>query len=50
MPQNDLILLSEHFDTSGVGFLNEAKNSVLRVLWPNARKAFTIYMSVRLTG
>ncbi|QRY59900.1 DNA ligase D [Sphingobacterium siyangense] len=25
MPQNDLILLSEHFDTSGVGFLNEAK-------------------------
>ncbi|MNJ92346.1 putative ATP-dependent DNA ligase YkoU [compost metagenome] len=25
MPQNDLILLSEHFDTSGIGFLNEAK-------------------------
>ncbi len=25
MPQNDLILLSEHFDTSGVGFLNEAQ-------------------------
>ena len=25
IPQNDLILLSEHFDTSGVGFLNEAK-------------------------
>ncbi|WET67236.1 DNA ligase D [Sphingobacterium sp.] len=25
MPQNDLILLSEHFDTSGVEFLNEAK-------------------------
>lgn len=25
MPLNDLILLSEHFDTSGVGFLNEAK-------------------------
>lgn len=25
IPQNDLILLSEHFDTSGVEFLNEAK-------------------------
>lgn len=25
MPKNDLILLSEHFDTSGVEFLNEAK-------------------------
>lgn len=25
MPQNDLILWSEHFDTSGVEFLNEAK-------------------------
>jgi bifunctional non-homologous end joining protein LigD len=25
LPQNDLILLSEHFDTSGVAFLKEAK-------------------------